>query len=100
MWVDKDEWNAMNKRITDLEAWKSSHGEIVSAVESRITVYSDQQEYVFDVHSYLGGMRYKQRDISIKELVLRILRHLGMELVYIEGKPTTIEMQKSKRHDR
>lgn len=96
MWVSKEVWQDHCKRLNDLERWKTQHE--VDVMDGRnFTVYSmTESEMIYhnSGHSYES---YKSQRIAVKDVVNRILAHLGLQLEYVGGKPAAVEVQKVKK---
>lgn len=86
----------LEKRLHELEGRFERHQSDVATCRN-FEVHSDtEKEWV----SSFGMGHYqvpKSQRIAIKDVVQKILDHLGMRLVYIEGKPTTVDMQKKSK---
>ena len=95
MWVSSKEFRELKQQVDEL---KRSHDRLVTdIVEGRnFTVYEPKalerrRNYstFFDCYSPIPEQR-----ISLKDVVQHILDKLGIELVYVEGTPAKVDMQK------
>lgn len=96
MWVSRDKWEALTKRVHELEQWKTRH-EVDVGDGRNFTVYSPTKtEYVYTNYGHSYERRASQQ-ISVKDVISRVLERLGVELVYVEGKPACVAVEKAKK---
>ena len=81
MWIRRKEFNAIVKRVNDLERRNET-----------FTVYDSAQA---KAALQFGGYGYQidKQEIPVKTVVARILDRLGMSLEYIKGQPARIEIK-------
>lgn len=85
MWISKEEMDKIEKRLKALEDRKPIDEDCIN-----FTVYKET------LHWPSYGWPPRQV-VSVKDAINKILSHLGMELKYVEGVPTTVQLQKLKR---
>jgi hypothetical protein len=102
MWVSKGKWDAMTKRLDDLER-RVGH----ASNEHYFTVYKKVVREKNDEGTFVdqGGYYYwmgggcplpPSKSIPVKDVIESILKKLGMELVYVNGEPARVEIKKAK----
>ena len=98
MWISDKKFKELAERLHQLEQWKSRHEADVRDGRN-FTVYDEAAlKQRLEYASFYPMVYYAipQQDISVKEVVLKIIAKLGMEIVYVEGTPAKAEMQKKK----
>jgi predicted transcriptional regulator len=99
MWVDKKRFEDMEKEIASLNRRVS---EAYSALESysHLTVYqrAEMETSQAGPHGYIYyGPQFVSAKIQLTDAVEAIAKHVGLELKYVEGKPTRAEFQPGKK---
>ncbi len=95
MWVSGKEFRELKEQVAELKHLHESH--VVDVMEFRnFTVYDlkeiDKRNKIMLYLPYFSPI--PQRRISLKDVVSLILDKLNLELVYVEGIPTKVEMKK------
>lgn len=92
MWINKEKWEALNKRIDDLEK------KIPGAPSSEPLNFSVYDKANLMAYRDLGFQwrEIPKQEISVKDAISKILDHLGLELAYVNGTPDAVVMQKIK----
>lgn len=94
MWVSRKEFDKLREELESLKRRHESHVSDVVACRN-FTVYGTEIEYVsttYGIHE-----RRKSQQLSLKDAVQRILDRLGIELVYVEGKPAEVALRPKKK---
>ena len=94
MWVSRKEWDKLQERLRIVEQGGATVGG-----SDVFTVYD--QETV-DAAMRCGGFMYPwhmadKQIVTVKEAVEKILAHLGLQLTYVKGTPTTTALEKVKK---
>jgi hypothetical protein len=93
MWISGKEYERITDKLKKLEdRLQAFESDVVQC--RNFTVYSkEQKEWVV---GYGGGWYSPaSQQIAVKDVVSRILDKLGIELIYVAGKPAAVEMQPS-----
>ena len=94
MWISRKKWDALNKRLDDLE--KKIPG-APSSEQLTFTVYDETMRKLYASAGIYDWYRLvPHQEVSVKDAIERILTHLGIELTYVAGTPATVVMQKVK----
>lgn len=90
MWISRKEFYALKRRIDDLEiAAKTDQSK-------EFTIYDhDQMRMRLDLGMGIYGMPLESQKITVKDVVQRVLDHLGIRLEYVKGTPAKIEVKPS-----
>ena len=92
MWINRSKWEAINKRLDDLE--KKIPGTPYSEPLT-FTVYDETVRKSYASAGICDWYRMvPKQEITVKDAIERILKHLGVELTYVAGTPATVVMQK------
>ena len=100
MWVSRKELNELKKQVEELNRKHESH--VVDVANCRnFTVYepkalADRQRYYTP---FYPSSPLPQQSIAVKDVVDRILKHLCMELVYVEGQPAHVDVTKKSKKE-
>jgi hypothetical protein len=100
MWISKKRFEAMEKEIASLNRRVSeAYGALESASHLTVFVQDAEREHTATgVHSYFYyGPQWVSAKIKLTDAVEAIAKHVGLELKYIEGKPTRAELQPIKK---
>lgn len=87
MWISRTRFDALEKRIRDLEIERECSG-FTFYDEARLNSYR-----MAGIWDYSG---VPQQKLSVKQVIERILSHVGMEMKYVEGTPATVAVNKVK----
>lgn len=87
MWVSKAEWKRLQERLSELETHMRD-----SQHFRYITVYK-KQETPYSLHYGFYTIPASQQ-ISVTNVIEKICDHLGIELVYEDGKPASVALKK------
>ena len=101
MWVSRAQWDALVKRVYDLEV---AHRD--SRYDKNFTVYpnspvpadpwpKDSHLMQWSMAPYYGP----SQDISVKAVVEHLLRHTGLKLRYSEGQPAGVKIEAPEQKD-
>lgn len=88
MWVSRAAWSTLMERVEKLET-------AAKYDTSKEFVVYDPEQVKAAMHYSMGiygGMNLDHQKISVKDVVQRILTHLGMELQYVKGQPARIDV--------
>ena len=95
MWISRKEFDALKDEVASLKRLHEAH--VRDVVEDRnFRVYEPRAlRLSMSYPSSLYNLNsIPEQSMSLKTVVERILDKLGMELVYVEGRPASIDMQK------
>ena len=87
MWISRKAWQDVQDR---LKAVEKRHRELSELLHDATEIV------VYDRHntpSLLYGTNTPNHAARITSVVEKIMRHIGMELVYVKGEPTRAELK-------
>lgn len=84
MWISRQKWEAMEKRVAALEATSSLHSEWLN-----FAVYSKPRDLFPTISFYYHET---PEYISVKEVVTKIMERLGIELKYVKGERARVDV--------
>lgn len=102
MWISRKEFRALKDEVAELKRRHESH--VVDVADNRnFTVYEpkalkEAQDYSRLMGHYGHFMpSIPSQRMSVKDVLGKVLDKLGMELVYVEGQPTKVEMREKEK---
>lgn len=104
MWVSKKKMDRIEKRLDELESFKrdSVYWRYFDVYDPEVLARQAASQkamsnaWIMYESAYPLSSACKQ-EISVKDVLERVLKHIGLELVYVRGNPTKVEVAKTKK---
>lgn len=98
MWISRKRFDALEKRIVELETFRRDtvYYRYIDVYDSEALKRAQEQAKTYAGMGYWSAIPFHgaKESISVKDVVEKILAHIGLELAYVKGEPAKIEMKK------